>query len=138
MSGFDLIRSGRARRSVAHPLSGQGLQDPPRHLGLDAAARLRFAEVPTFHPRRPHGESKLDSLVAWDFGMLMPDKRIRKFIPVRFLAFTLVGGAGVLVHMSSSPRCCLTVDGFLNTAQGVATVVATGSNFGSTTCSTYC
>ena len=36
----------------------------------------------------------------WDFGMLLAEKTIGRYIPVRFFAFTLVGGAGVLVHMA--------------------------------------
>ena len=49
-------------------------------------------------PRRLHGTSKLDSLVVWDWDAAR--RRRSAGTSVRFVAFTLVGGAGVLVHMA--------------------------------------
>ena len=45
------------------------------------------------------GESKLDSMALWDFGMLLADKTIGRYVPVRFVGFTAVGGLGVFVHI---------------------------------------
>jgi dolichol-phosphate mannosyltransferase len=47
-----------------------------------------------FHFRpRLSGESKLDGHVAWDYGMLLLDKLVGRWIPVRFISFGLIGSA---------------------------------------------
>ena len=69
----------------------------------------------TFRTRQ-HGESKLDSAVAWEYLMLLLDKMVGHVIPVRFLLFALVGGAGLLVH--------LTTLGLLNQLAQVAFAIA--------------
>jgi dolichol-phosphate mannosyltransferase len=61
---------------------------------------LRFKELPyRFRPRRA-GESKLDSVTAWDYLMLLLDKLVGRWIPVRFLAFSIVGAMGIAVHFA--------------------------------------
>ena len=126
MSGFFMIKAD-ALDSCVRRLSGKGFK-----ILLDIVASspsdLRVAEVPYTFRERLHGESKLDSLVVWDFGMLLAEKTIGRFIPVRFFAFTLVGGAGVLVHMATLTALRLTELSFSN-AQSVATVVAMIFNF---------
>jgi dolichol-phosphate mannosyltransferase len=126
MSGFFMIRADALERCV-HDLSGKGFK-----ILLDIVASTRdglcVAEVPYSFRERLHGESKLDSLVVWDFGMLLAEKTIGKYIPVRFVAFTLVGGAGVLVHMAILAALRMTQMSF-TTAQGVATIVAMVFNF---------
>jgi dolichol-phosphate mannosyltransferase len=98
MSGFFMMR-----RSV--------LDDTVRNLSaigfkiltdLFASHRkpLRFAELAYRFRLRRAGESKLDSVTAWDYGMLLADKLVGRWIPVRFLAFSIVGAAGVAVHFS--------------------------------------
>ena len=87
-----------------------------------------MAEVPYTFRQRLHGESKLDTLVLWDFGMLLAEKTIGRYIPVRFFAFTLVGGAGVLVHMATLAALRFGSLSFAN-AQAIATVVAMVFNF---------
>ena len=98
MSGFFMIRA-EALESCVRRLSGKGFK-----ILLDIVAsapdRLGVAEVPYTFRERLHGESKLDSLVIWDFGMLLAEKTVGRYVPVRFLAFSLVGGAGVAVHMA--------------------------------------
>jgi dolichol-phosphate mannosyltransferase len=98
MSGFFVLKS-ELIHDVARRLSGYGYK-----ILLDVFAsserRLRFAEVPyTFKPRT-HGTSKLDTLVAWEYLMLLMDKRIGHIIPPRLLFFALVGGSGVVIHYS--------------------------------------
>ena len=56
-------------------------------------------ELPYQFRNRQAGESKLDSRVAWDFGMLLLDKLFGKFVPVRFIAFGIVGALGTFVHL---------------------------------------
>lgn len=126
MSGFFMI-TAEALDGCVRRLSGKGFK-----ILLDIVASspavLRVAEVPYTFRERLHGESKLDSLVMWDFGMLLAEKTIGRYIPVRFFAFTLVGGAGVLVHMAVLAGLRAAQVGFSN-GQAVATIVAMIFNF---------
>ena len=98
MSGFFMLRRN-VLDSTVRDLSGLGFK-----ILLDILATagqpLRIAEVPYRFRDRFAGESKLDELVVWEYGMLLADKTIGRLVPVRFLAFSIVGGIGILVHMA--------------------------------------
>jgi dolichol-phosphate mannosyltransferase len=98
MSGFFMMRRSVLEGS-AHRLSGIGFK-----ILTDVFASfprpLRFKELPYRFRVRSAGESKLDSVTAWDYLMLLLDKLIGRWIPVRFLAFSIVGAAGVVVHFA--------------------------------------
>lgn len=134
MSGFFMIRAEALDRCV-RGLSGTGFK-----ILLDIVASspdvLHIAEVPYTFRQRLHGESKLDSLVMWDFGMLLAEKTIGRYVPVRFLAFTLVGGAGVLVHLATLSALRFSQLGFTR-SQAIATIVAMVFNFWSNNLLTY-
>jgi dolichol-phosphate mannosyltransferase len=127
MSGFFAVRSDAFRGAVRR-LSGYGykiLLD----LFVSASRPLRFAEVPyTFKPRL-HGESKLDSLVAWEYLMLLVDKRIGHIIAPRLLFFLLVGGSGVAIHYLVLSSLYLGMRSPFTLAQLSATVLSMTSNF---------
>ncbi|HEV7442764.1 MAG: glycosyl transferase [Gammaproteobacteria bacterium] len=127
MSGFFAVRS-EALRDAARRLSGYGykiLLD----LFVSAGRPLRFAEVPyTFKPR-VHGQSKLDSLVAWEYLMLLVDKRIGHIIAPRLLFFLLVGGSGVALHYLTLSTLFLGFHVSFTIAQLAGTVLAMTSNF---------
>lgn len=100
---------------------------------LDIAASsprpLRVTQVPyTFRPRQ-HGESKLDSLVVWEYLQLLMDKSFGNIVPVRFVSFALVGGFGVFVHFAALTLLFIGLDVRFDVAQGVATLIATTNNF---------
>jgi dolichol-phosphate mannosyltransferase len=126
MSGFFMLRrevvEGALRR-----LSGQGFK-----ILLDILASsprsLRIRELPYNFRERQHGESKLDTLVAWEYIMLIVDKLIGHIVPVRFALFAFVGGIGLFIHMSTL-WLALTVAGAFNRAQACAAIVAMTSNF---------
>ena len=59
---------------------------------------LRVKEVPYEFRNRLAGESKLDSQAMWDYFMLLMDKLVGRIVPIRFVAFALVGCVGVLIH----------------------------------------
>jgi dolichol-phosphate mannosyltransferase len=127
MSGFFVVRS-EVFRSLVPRLSGYGYK-----ILLDLFASsprpLKFAEVPfSFRPRR-HGESKLDSLVAWEYLMLVMDKRIGWLIPPRLVFFVLVGGTGLTVHYAVLSLLYLWAHTSFNMAQTAATIAAMTSNF---------
>jgi dolichol-phosphate mannosyltransferase len=98
MSGFFMMRRSVLDDTV-HNLSAIGFKILT---DLFASHRkpLRFAELAYRFRLRRAGESKLDSVTAWDYGMLLLDKLVGRWIPVRFLAFSIVGAAGVAVHFS--------------------------------------
>lgn len=98
MSGFFMLRRSLLEEAVRQ-LSTTGFK-----LLLDILATIKrpiaIQEVSYTFRNRVEGESKLDSVVAWDFGMLVIDKLIGRYVPTRFVAFSLVGGAGILVHLA--------------------------------------
>jgi dolichol-phosphate mannosyltransferase len=98
MSGFFMMR-----RSVfdeaARKLSGIGtkiLMD----MFASSPRALRFKELAYTFRLRQAGDSKLDSLTAWAYAMLLLDKMVGHVVPVRFIAFCIVGAFGVAVHFS--------------------------------------
>jgi dolichol-phosphate mannosyltransferase len=99
LSGFFLLHR-RVLDEVVYSLSGLGFKIL---VDIFASSRrpLRFAEVPSTFRTRQHGASKLDSTVLAEFLMLLGDKTIGRLVPVRFLAFLLVGVAGMIVHMAA-------------------------------------
>jgi dolichol-phosphate mannosyltransferase len=127
MSGFFVIRTA-VLRDAAHHLSGYGykiLLD----LFVSAGRPLRFAELAyTFKPRA-HGESKLDSLVAWEYLMLLVDKRIGHIIAPRLLFFAMVGGSGVALHYLVLSSLYLGLGMSFTVAQLAGTVCAMTTNF---------
>jgi dolichol-phosphate mannosyltransferase len=98
MSGFFMITRS-AFEKCAYRLSGLGFK-----ILLDLFAssphQLRLRELPYTFRQRESGQSKLDSQAAWDYGMLIMDKFIGRFVPVRFVAFCFIGAMGVGVHLS--------------------------------------
>ena len=99
MSGF-FVMSRAAFDETVHGLSQQGFKIL-LDLFASAPRPLRFAEVEAEFRPRLHGESKLDSMAAWEFGMLVLDKLIGRYIPVRFVLFGVVGGTGLVVHLTT-------------------------------------
>ncbi len=98
MSGFFALRRNLLDE-VVRDLSGLGFKIL---LDIVATARgpLALQEVPFVFRARTAGTSKLDSLVAWEYAMLLADKLVGRYVPVRFLAFAAIGALGVLVHLS--------------------------------------
>ena len=126
MSGFFLMRR-QSFDEVVHNLSQQGFKIL-LDLFASAPQSLRFAELPYRFGIRQHGSSKLDSMVAWEFGILLADKLIGNIIPPRLLLFCIVGGSGLLVHMFV---LALALNGGLafGSSQTIAVVSAMTSNF---------
>jgi dolichol-phosphate mannosyltransferase len=98
MSGFFALRRSLLDE-VVRDLSGLGFK-----ILLDIVASARhpvvFQEVPFVFRARAAGTSKLDTLVAWEYAMLLADKLFGRYVPVRFLAFATIGGLGVFVHLA--------------------------------------
>jgi dolichol-phosphate mannosyltransferase len=127
MSGFFMLRRCVLEDS-ARRLSGIGFK-----ILLDILAStsrtLAIREVPYVFRNRQAGESKLDSLVMWEYGMLLADKTVGRWIPARFLAFSFIGGLGVIVHMAILSAAHKGMDLPFAVSQGTATLVAMVFNF---------
>jgi dolichol-phosphate mannosyltransferase len=98
MSGFFMMRRSVLVGSV-RGLSAIGFKILADLFASHDGA-LRFTELAYRFRVRQEGESKLDSVTAWDYLMLLLDKLVGRWIPVRFLAFSIVGAAGVAVHFA--------------------------------------
>ena len=136
MSGFFMLTRDAFLQSLPN-LSTVGFK-----ILLDIAASapipLRVAEVPYTFRNRRHGDSKLDSLVLWEYAQLLLDKTLGHLVPVRFISFAMVGGFGVVVHFAVLTAVLTSLLGLYGTghetrwfsiAQGAATLVATSNNF---------
>lgn len=127
MSGFFMVERN-AFSAAMRSLTGQGFK-----ILLDLFASsprpLAFAEVPLTFRQRLHGESKLDTLVAWEYLMLVLQKLVGPAVPVRFLLFSLIGALGVGTHLLTLWFGTHTLAIAFPVAQAVATVVAMTGNF---------
>ena len=127
MSGFFMIERA-AFSDAMRRLSGQGFK-----ILLDLFAStprpFAFAELPLKFRERLHGESKLDTLVAWEYLMLLLQKLIGPAVPVRFLLFALIGGLGIGVHLTTLWLGLHVAQAPFAVAQAVATMVAMTGNF---------
>jgi dolichol-phosphate mannosyltransferase len=125
MSGFFVI-SRPAFEATVRRLSGQGFK-----ILLDLFASsprpFRFKELPYVFGERLHGESKLDSLVVFQYLTLLLDKLIGWLVPVRFVLFAAIGVSGVAVHLAALWLGLQALSFPLS--QTLATLVAMASNF---------
>ena len=126
MSGFFLIKRS-VFDSLAPKLSGLGFK-----ILLDifssAGGNIRFKEIHFNFKKRQHGESKLDSLVIWEYLLLLWQCKFGKIIPAKFISFCLIGGSGVIVHLVILYLLIINDTRFLY-AQAFATIVAMTTNF---------
>ena len=135
MSGFFMMKRETFELAVRR-LSGEGYK-----LLLDLLASMptppRVAEIPyTFRPRQA-GESKLDSAVLWEFSLLLIDKKFGRWIPARFLLFSLVGISGVAVHFAVLTLLYQVAHLGFTASQAAATLVAMTSNYALNNSFTY-
>ncbi|HTV46774.1 MAG TPA: glycosyltransferase family 2 protein [Stellaceae bacterium] len=125
MSGFFLLSRPAFESAVKH-LSGQGFK-----ILLDLFASTpvayRFKEIPYVFGQRHHGESKLDTLAVWEYLLLLVDKMLGGYIPIRFVSFAAVGASGVAVHFLVLYLGLKALA--FPAAQAVATFLAMTSNF---------
>lgn len=126
MSGFFMIRRS-AFEDVMRRLSGTGYK-----ILLDvlssSAGQLRWRELPYEFRARKAGASKVDSVVLWEYLLLLVDKLLGRRLPPRFTSFALVGGIGVAVHFAILASFIAAGLRF-PVSQAAATFVAMTSNF---------
>jgi dolichol-phosphate mannosyltransferase len=135
MSGFFALRREAFEPTVRN-LSNIGFK-----ILLDIIASspqpLRLKETPYEFRNRHAGESKLDSQAVWGYLMLLADKLIGHVVPVRFVAFALVGTVGVLVHFAVLTVMFHVMSFSFSLSQAAATILAMSSNFALNNALTY-
>lgn len=128
MSGFFMIRHDAFLACVREGISGVGFK-----ILLDLFATsptpLRYKELPYEFRNRVAGESKLDSNVAWEYFIMLLDKFTHGVVPIRFIAFSLVGGLGLIVHLAVLAVLFKGAGTPFVWAQTGATVLAMTSNY---------
>lgn len=135
MSGFFMLTSKLLHESV------RGLSSIGFKILLDLLASappgIRVREVPYRFRARVTGTSKLDTKAAWDYLVLLLDKTVGRYIPIRFVAFSAVGAAGVLVHMAVLAALFRSGASSFLWGQAGATFAAMTFNFGLNNVLTY-
>jgi dolichol-phosphate mannosyltransferase len=128
MSGFFMIRHDAFVECVRAGVSGVGFK-----ILLDLFATsprpLRFRELAYQFRNRASGESKLDTNVAWEFVVMLLDKWMHGLVPVRFIAFSLVGGFGLGIHLLVLALLFKGAGVSFLVAQAAATMVAMTCNY---------
>lgn len=122
LSGFFMLRRPVLDK-VVYSLSGLGskiLVD----IFTSSRRSLRLAEIPFGFRARQHGESKLDFALIAEFGLLLCDKTLGRYMPTRFLAFGLVGLGGIAIHIGALGMASWALRLPFLTAQALATAVA--------------
>jgi dolichol-phosphate mannosyltransferase len=126
MSGFFVMK----RSSFDELVRGLSQQGFKILLDIFTSARrpLRYVEVPCRFLPRQYGTSKLDTMAAWEFGMLVLDKLVGRFVPVRFVVFAIVGASGLVVHLGALGLLTAAAADFAS-AQTLAVFLAMTWNF---------
>jgi dolichol-phosphate mannosyltransferase len=135
MSGFFALRR-EALELAVRDLSNIGFK-----ILLDLIASsphpLRLRETPYTFRNRHAGESKLDNQAMWGYVMLLADKLIGHIVPVRLVAFSLVGTVGVLVHFAVLSMLFGVMSIPFRFSQAAATIAAMAGNFALNNALTY-
>lgn len=97
MSGFFMIRREIVEKH-AGSLAGEGYKVLMDILWT-AGKSLKVSEISYRFRERHAGESKLDTLVTFDYLGLLFSKLFGGVLPVRFLMFGAVGVSGIAVHL---------------------------------------
>ena len=126
MSGFFLVKRNLMEKQAIN-LTGLGFK-----ILLDimssAKNKIHYREIEFNFKLRKYGESKLDTLVVWEYLLLLWETRFGKLIPARFVSFCIIGGTGVVNHL-----LILYILKNINLefllAQSIATFVAMTGNF---------
>jgi dolichol-phosphate mannosyltransferase len=127
MSGFFMLRR-ELIDEVVRDLSGIGFKIL-LDIFMSAKRPLRFKELPYTFGVRVAGESKLDSMVATEYILMLLDKTVGRYIPTRFIPFAFIGGLGVFVHMAVLWVLFRGLETSFVAGQAAATLVAMTFNF---------
>ena len=126
MSGFFAV-SREALMAALPRLSGGGFK-----ILLDILASsprtLKVVELPYRFRLRQAGESKLDARTVLDYGLLLIDKTIGRYLPLRLVLFLAIGTLGLVPHLMTL-GAMLSLGASFDAAQITAVMVAMTFNF---------
>ena len=126
MSGFFMVRREIFERAVRN-LSGRGFK-----ILLDLLASspkpVRLKELPFEFRERQHGASKFDTLIAWQFGLMLVDKLVGQIAAARFALLALISVLGFVIHLSVLWTGLDVLGLSFVVSQAIATVAAATSN----------
>ncbi len=127
MSGFFMVNRDFFYQTIHH-LSGKGFKIL---LDIFASSKVpvRFGEVPYNMRAREHGDSKLDTVVLWEYLLLLCEKTFGKYIPVRFVFFVMMGLLGSVFHLVVLFGAYYGMGTAFVTAQSLAVVTAMTANY---------
>ena len=95
---------------------------------LASNKNLRVQELPYHFRPRIAGASKLGGAIIYDFFLSVVFLLTKGVLPLEFISFTIVGGSGIVVHLTAL-FLLLNVDVEFFRAQGLAALLAMTSNF---------
>lgn len=127
MSGFFMMTRHFLYR-VQDQVTGRGFKIL-LDLITSSKTPVRIDEIPfVFRPRHA-GTSKLDTLVIWEYFLLLFDKTIGQYVPFRFVMFILVGTLGSLFHVCILGLLLHVMKISFLLSQSIATFIAMTANF---------
>lgn len=91
--------------------------------------KLRTKEIAYTFRTRHAGESKLDTLVVWEYLMLLIDKFSGGLVPAKFVLFCVIGFSGLGVHMAVLGASFRLAGISFIYAQAIATLTAMTTNY---------
>lgn len=127
MSGFFMLKRGFFEKTVHH-MTGKGFK-VLLDLFASAPSKVRFEELPYRFRQRQAGASKLDTMAVAEYFLLLADKTIGRFIPLRFLMFVAMGSIGALAHLTVLGLFYLLWGRTFLVSQTSATLIAMTVNF---------
>lgn len=127
MSGFFLV-DRRFLEEVVHSASGLGFKILVDLLA-SATRPVKLGEVPYSFRKRLRGESKLDIRVGIEYLELILDKAVGSVIPPRFVTFSLVGLAGLVLSTLLLRLLLTLLHEDFTSAQALTALVAMTANF---------
>ena len=134
LSGYFMLTRELHDRAL-RKVSGRGFK-----ILLDLVASdgpVRAVELPYTFGLRQAGESKLDTLVAYEFALVLAHKLFGRAVPVRFVMFVAVGTLGAIVHLGLLGYFFLIVGTPFLLAQTVAAIAAMTLNYSVNNVFTY-
>ena len=96
---------------------------------LTARRHVRVSEIPYTLGTRRAGNSKFESQVAWEYVMLLADKMVGRFVPVKFLAFSAVGALGAAVNLTSLAIIYRIIGGSFVLSESLSTAISIVFNY---------
>ena len=127
MSGFFMIRRHIFEKFMRQ-LSAKGFKILLDIISV-AETEINYRELPYEMRSRAEGESKLDSLIVWEYLLLILDRFFGRYVPVRFILFVIVGLSGVLIHFLFLGFFFTWMKYTFIFSQAMATWIAMTSNF---------